>query len=78
MVGFGIRKDVKGLTDERLEEEIKWVNGYLRRSPEPAAIRGKSYVRRWAEECQRELDLRAWQLTDALTDPSAEFVEGVR
>jgi|AGFS01.1.fsa_nt_gi hypothetical protein len=75
MIGFGIRKDVKGLTDERLEEEIQWVNGYLRRFPEPAAIRGKSYVRRWAEECRRELDLRAGKLADDLADPSAEFVE---
>ncbi|MGX4995972.1 hypothetical protein [Enterobacter hormaechei] len=75
MAGFGIRKDVKALTDERLKEEIDFVKGYLRRNPEPAAVRGKSYVRRWGEECQRELDLRNQELADVLAAPDADYME---
>lgn len=75
MVGFGIRKDVEVLTDERLKEEINFVKGYLSRNPEPVVVRGKSDVRRWGVECQRELDLRNQELADALAAPDADYVE---
>lgn len=58
MIRFGIRMDVKSMTEEKLKEEVGNVEEYLRQYPEPAVIRGKSYVRRWGEECQRELDSR--------------------
>lgn len=56
--GIGIRTNLKILTEERLKEEIAHVEKYLLIYPEPEIIRGRSYVRRWGEECQRELDSR--------------------
>lgn len=71
---MAIFQDIKSLTDERLKEEIGYVKDYLREHPEPAIIRGKSYVRRWGERCQKELDLRNQELADALSAPDADYV----
>lgn len=56
---MGIWQRTALYTDEALREEISRVEAYLRESPEPGPIRGKSYVRRWGEECKKELARRA-------------------
>lgn len=56
---MGIWQRTALYTDEALLEEIRNVEEYLREHPEPGPIRGKSYVRRWGEECRKELARRA-------------------
>lgn len=49
----------QSMTDARLNEEIDIIEAQLRRDPEPACMRGKSLVRRRAQQFRQELERRA-------------------